>query len=247
MFGCVDGAEVARSGRLDLDLREPQPELRFGGAQQRGVRRNADRQQHAALGAALLGRRHRALDRLRAAGDDDLAGSVVVDGLDDFALRRFLAARLDGGIIEPENGRHRALARRHRRLHEAAAFTHQRQRGTEAQRAGADQGRVFTQAVARDHGRCRAAPLLPHPPGRNARRQHRRLRALGAVQVLGRARGRERPQVVAQRVGGFFIGLPHDAVLRGELAEHAHGLGTLTGKYERQCHRHAPPENRREL
>ena len=147
MFRGIDGAEPAQRRRADRGRRQPLAELRRGAPQQRGMRRHAHRQQQRALGAARLGRGHRPLDGARVTGDDDLPGRVVVHGLDHLALRGLRAGGLGSRVFEPEDRRHRALARGHRRLHGAAAFAHQRDGAAKFQRAGADQRGKFTEAV----------------------------------------------------------------------------------------------------
>ena len=71
--------------------------------------------------------------------------------------------------LQPEDGRHRAGAHRHRLLHRLRAKAHQRQRIGQRQRAGGHQRGVFAQRVAGQRRRLRRRP-------RRARRGSRRWR-----------------------------------------------------------------------
>ena len=218
----------------------------FGRAQhQAAVRRHADRQQHRALGPT----RFRGLDGTRhgggVAGDHDLARRVEIDGLDHFALGRLAAGGRKFGVIQAEDGSHRALPQRHGFLHHLAAETHDVERGPEIHGIGADQGGVLAEAVTRHRHRPRTAAVDPHPPRGHAGCQHRGLGSLRRTEVRFRARLAQRPQVVAEHLARFVEGRAHDGCGGGEVGQHADGLRTLPWKDECECHRRFSPAGRR--
>jgi len=111
----------------------------------------------------------------------------------------------------------------------------ERDRVAKCDRAGDNECAVFAEAVTRDDGGSRAAFLFPRPPDGDRGREHQRLRVAGQVERLGRTVFRERPQIVAERVGSFAHRRLHDRVRR-ESSEHADLLRALSGEYEREFH-----------
>ncbi len=199
------------------------------------MERRAHRQQHRALRAPRLRRRHRALDRFAVAGDDDLIGRVEIHRLDHLALRRFATRVRDAGIVEAHDRRHRPDARRHGFLHRLRAETHQRQRVGECQRAAGDQRRVFAQAVAgeqRGRAATRGAPGAIH---RDARREHDRLRVDGQIERVVAGLD-QRPEVLPERRGGLGERVAHDRKA-AVAAHHARRLRALPGKHQSEFHR----------
>ena len=87
-------------GATDLGGGEPLAEPDAGRFHEAAVRRHADRQLDGALGAARLRGLDGAQHRGFFAGDDHLAGRVVVDGFDHRALRGLGAGRFDVRILE---------------------------------------------------------------------------------------------------------------------------------------------------
>ena len=124
------------------------------------MERRGHRQQQRPLGAGELGELHRALDRGRRAGDDDLPAAVVVGRLADRAREIEVARRLrwrssPPAEIEAEDRRHRALADRDRLLHRLAAQAQKTRGILERQRAGGAKRRIFAERMAGDESRLR--------------------------------------------------------------------------------------------
>ena len=116
------------------------------------MERRRHRQQHGALGALGLGDLERALDRGLVAGDHDLAAAIVVGGLADLALGRFLGDRDRRLVIEPEQCRHGADADRHRLLHGETAGAQQPRGIADGKAAGGGQRGIFPERVPGDIG-----------------------------------------------------------------------------------------------
>src|SRR5690606_30713750 len=195
-------------GRAEGRGRERAGELVRRRAHQLAMRRHA----HAEPQHPLRARRARALGGTlhgRAlAGDDYLPRAVEVDGAHHFALRRFAARRDDGIVVEAENGRHAARARRRGRLHELGAARDEAHGVGERQRARAGERRVLAEAVACHERRHGTALPAPGAPGGDARRQHRGLGDDRLVQPLGRAVLHQLPQVEPELVARFRVGRP---------------------------------------
>src|SRR6185503_20782574 len=191
-------------------------------------------QAYGALGPRLLAQLRRAVHRRRVAGDHDLSGRVDVRGRDDLALRGLAAGLLDGGKVQGQDGRHRALPDRNRLLHVLAAAANGHDGVAQRQDAGGDEGRIFAQAVA-------GHPLRLHPPrgqgarGRDARGQDRGLGVRGELELVLRSFEAQPRQGEAQgAVGlveygaalgyGVVEGPPHADLLRS-LAREDEGEG----------------------
>ena len=125
-----------------------------------------------------------------------------------------------------------------RRLHQLAAAADEPDRVAEVERAGGDEGRVLAHRVAGGEGGLRGIDAELAPAGADgrevgdARGEERRLRVLGAVEVLLGTLPREPGDRLAERlVGGGEHG---GGVGRGfgEGAAHADGLAPLAGEHE---------------
>ena len=106
---------------------------------------------------------------------------------------------LDVGVLQPEDGRHGALARAAPRI--ASLRARNRTSATAAsksQATGRHQRAEFAEAVAGHHGGHGAAAFAPQSIGGHPGREHGRLRAFGGVERLGRAILAALPQVIAQ-------------------------------------------------
>ena len=168
-----------------------------------------------------------------------LLGIIEVDGIDHLAAGR---SRLQAALahlvgLQPQDGGHGALPHRHRFLHGLGAKAHQRQRIGQRKRPGSHQGGVLAQRMS-GHRHRRSAPFrTPRAPAGNAGRQHHGLGVGGEVQVVLGAAGDQRGHVFSQGRRGFFQrGTDCRVVAPG--VQHAHGLGSLAGKYEsKRCHR----------
>ena len=158
------------------------------------------------------------------AGDHELAGRVVVDRLDHFALRRRRAGRFDVRVLQAEHRGHGAQARRHGLLHRARAKLHERDRVAKLERAAADERSELAEAVAREHGRPRGAARLPCAPHGHARSQHGRLRPLGRVERLLRTLLAQPPQIVAEHGRCLLEGRAHGRLGGTERRQHADRL-----------------------
>ena len=138
------------------------------------------RQQDGPLGAPALRQRDGALDGRLVAGDDDLAGAVVVGDVADLALRR-LAGDLGGNLdLEADERRHGADAYGRRVLHSVAADAQEPRRVVELQASSSGKRRVLAERVAR-HERGVPAQFEPgfgleHPHHRHADGHECRLR-----------------------------------------------------------------------
>ena len=93
-------------------------------------------------------------------------------------------------------------------------------------------------AVAGNKVRARGGLLTPQAPERYRCSQNSRLSAVSAIQICLGAILAERPQIIAQRIGGFGKGVLDDGVLFSQLTKHANRLRTLTGKNKAEGIRH---------
>ena len=186
-----------------------------GRLHQRAVERRRHRQQHAALRAARLGGRDRALDGRGVAGDHDLARCIEVDRFDHLALRGFGAGRGDAGLVDAHHRGHRADARRARppaspaRGSAPAAPRREtrvrRRRPAPCTRPGC--GRRRCPVAVRPRRATRATP------------RRRRSSITGCVFTVrssapSLSADDERPQVLAQHVRGLGEGLAHRRMMR---------------------------------
>ena len=209
------------------------------------MERRAHRQQHAALGAARLGRLDAALDGGLVAAHHDLAAAIVVGHRDDLALRRFLAGLLRSLELDAEQGRHRALADRHRLLHRLAAQL-QKPRGIcELQGAGRRERRVLAERmagdVARQAGQRLAAVLLQDAHDGDADRHQRRLGVLGQDQLGFGPFPHQFRQILLQRLVDLVEDVPGGGKGPGQVGPHADSLGSLSRKDESATHGPFPP------
>ena len=203
------------------------------------------RQGDGALGSAGPGTLDRPLDRRRIPGNHDLPGGVVIDGLDHRPLRGLPADRGHGVILESEDRGHRTAASRHGLLHRLATEANELDSRGELERARAYERGEFPEAMAGEKRGQASAACPPSPPHGHSGREHRRLRALGGVERLLRARARELPEVVAEHLRGLGEGVAHAALGGTERRKHADRLRALTGEHECKCHEALPRKNPR--
>ena len=236
--GSIDqiGVDIAGHGidrLLHFDLRQIaiQPVLRR--LHQRTMERCADRKQLRALGAALVGEFRGTLDSSRVAGDHDLLGRIDVGWRADFALRRIGANGRDFFQIHAENRGHGADSHRHRFLHVLAAIAHGAHGIGKAESSRMQRARNILPGCARQH-----------KLGFGIRVSSTRNAATDTVRIAGCVISVRRSwssgpskqslrQLVAERLVGFFEGLPRGGIFFGEIFAHADGLRALAG--EEQC------------
>ncbi len=195
------------------------------------MHRNADRQRQRTFRAQRPGLLHGGIDGGAFAGDHDLAGGIEVGRFDHAGFDP--PAGLDHGVVgKADDSRHRALARRHRRLHQAAAFRDETHRVGQVERAGANQRAVFAEAVARHHG-CRrlVAGIEPGAIARDPGAQHRRLGDLGLVQAVFGSLGDDLAQVVAKHLRSGLEYRVNRILVFVPVGHHADRLRSLAGKY----------------
>ena len=194
---------------------------------QRTVKRRTHRQQNRPASAGGLGEFHRAIDRGRVAGDDDLIRGIEIRGAHDFALRGLRENRIElaGGKLEER--RHRAHARRNRlpactgracgpvgRHRQSGAI---RRRPVPSTRPGCGPRRK----------RARS-PWPQHRMRGDRHRQQRRLRVLGQLELVVGAFKTQTRKRKPQRIVGFLEDAGGFGERIGEGFAHACELGTLT-------------------
>jgi hypothetical protein len=172
--------------------------------------------------------------------DHDLARRVVVGDRADIASRR---TRRDGaGVVQfqPQQGRHRALADRHRLLHRQAAGLQQPRGIREAHGSRRRQRRIFAQRVAGDEGGVvsQGKSALRSQDAHNGHRHghQRRLRVLGQAQVVVGPFEHQLREALPERVVDLLKYLAGGGKGIGQRPAHADLLRSLAGKYE--CHAH---------
>ncbi|MNE48335.1 hypothetical protein D3C80_1427910 [compost metagenome] len=202
------------------------------------MRWHADRQRQRALGAGSLAGFHGALDSGLGASDHDLAWRVEVDRADHFALGCFSADPHDDSVVQTEDCRHGALPGRYSLLHELATTLDQLDRVAQAQAASGNQRAVLAQAVAGNESRTRTALCQPQTPQGDRGGENGRLGFVGLIELLFRTLLGQRPEVIAQSLGGLAEGINDQRILGAQLGKHAEGLRTLTGKDECEGCRH---------
>ena len=123
----------------------------------------------------------------------------------------------------------------HRGLHGCATETDQVDRRAKIQAPGRNEGGILAQAVPRHRGGQRTALAPPHSPGRDARRQHGRLRLLGDTQRFLRSLLAELPQVIAEDGRCLRERVSYHRFGCSQAGEHAHRLRTLAREHECEC------------
>src|ERR671914_268017 len=198
------GDERAVEGARDLELDRSSSPLSLG------------------LDAALV-------DRRILAGDDDLAGRVVVrrPDTDDLA-----AERLDDGVVEAEDRGHRARALAGRLGHREPALAHQRDGVLRGHRLRGGECRELADRVADDVVRIDPARTQRGEHG-EARGDESRVLDLRLDELLERGLEAEPAQVEARRLAGTFEHLHRLRDRLGDVAAHARLERALAGKTER--------------
>ena len=174
------------------------------------MRRHAHRQHYRALRSFAFGDFHCAFYRSRVSRNHDLGWRIEIGRFDDFiGIAGFLAGRSHDLILESQDGRHRADARRHRLLHGLCAKAHERHRVGKIDRTTRNQGAVFTQTMARRYRR--RSPFIRDPCAmkRDVRREHYRLRIDREIELFPRPVLNELPEVLADRVRGLGESIAH--------------------------------------
>ena len=170
------------------------------------------------------------------AGDDELAGAVVVRR--PHAVDRG-AELLDDGVVEPEHGRHRAgvLPRRLRRG--LAALAHERDRVAGPDRVGGGERRVLADGVADDV--VGLDPERLHRPQAGDRgRDERRLLQLRSGQLFERPLEAELRDVEADRLRRLVVHRARGRELLRHRTAHADVLRSLAREAEGDLHRSSP-------
>ena len=178
------------------------------------------------------------------AGDHDLRRVVVVGDRTDQFLATLGQDRIDrspgDGLglfqVRTEQGGHRALAHRHRRLHRSAAQLQEARGRRQVDRIRRTERGIFAQRMTRDEvgllGQPDAAFLLQHAQGRDGVRHDRGLGILGQGQLIGGSLDHQAIEVLAQRLVDLLEHLAGDGARLGQRLAHAHGLAALARKDE---------------
>ncbi len=188
------------------------------------------------LGAQFLGLFDRQFHRLLHAGDDNLAGIVVVGDNNHASRSPSLAGLFSQLQVRlADQGCHGADADRRGALHGLAAQFQQPCRIRQAERAGRRMGRVFAQAVAGDVFCCRARHTeitLKDLCGGQRHGHDRRLGVFGQGQLIFGAVLHQLEQLLAQRLVDFVEDVASAREILKQLCAHADALRTLSGKNE---------------
>ncbi len=178
------------------------------------------------------GEGHGALDGRRAPGDHHLARPVVVRRRNDLPSRRLRADLLHRGGLEAEDGCHRPLPHRHRRLHQPRPGAHGHQRFLEAQRSRRHVRGPLPETVAGGSLRARA-PSFQGAQRRHGHGEHRGLGDLGSGELLLASIEAQAGEGHAQRPVGPLEDVPGLVIGLGQGSAHPGRLGPLPGKDER--------------
>ena len=199
----------------------------------------ADGKHHGALGAARGRQVDGAFDgRLRSA-DNHLAGRIVIGDVADRAIAGFGRHRPRVFKRQAEKRRHGPLSDRNGLLHGVAAGPEQFRRVADAEGARRAERGVFAKRMPGDHGdvpreietACPQRPDDSHADGHQGG-----LGVRGQRQCLFRAFEHDGRQLLAERLVDLFEDRARFGKSVGEIAAHADGLATLTGKQECSCH-----------
>ena len=185
----------------------------------------------------------RALDRLGMAGEDDLAGIVVVGDFADLSLCSRFGQRGRLVDIGPEQRGHRAFADRHRILHGDAAQAQKLRRVRQRESARRAQGGVFTERMARDAGgvvrQLDPEFLRQHALGGDGVGHDRGLRIRGQRQFAFRPFAHQSADFLRQRLVDFLEHFARNGAGIGEIGTHPDLLAPLTGE-DKGFHRVSP-------
>ena len=189
----VGVGEERRIGVVEGDARQRRPHALGRLGHHRRVGRDRDGQHDRSLGAQGPGELRAGLDRRTGTRDDHLAGGVSV-GDDEDTVRRGAGDQLrQPGVVQADQGRHRAVLSLARRLHQPAALADQPDPVLERQRSGRDERRVLAHRMAgreRGPGRGdagRGPSLAERGEDRDRGRQQGGLGVLGPVELFGGA------------------------------------------------------------
>jgi hypothetical protein len=229
----VDG----EGGVGDLCLLQRLSQPVAGRRHERRVERAAHRQAHRPLGAGGLGELHRPIDTGHLAGDDRLAGGVVVRRDDEAAFgRRPLADPLDRLGRVAENGGHGAGPVDPGAVHQLSAAADEASGARERERARRMIGGELAERVAGGGADAGGKLIARHRPHCGTVGEQRRLRVVGERQLVGRPVETESAQRDAERLVDTLEHLPGCRKGVGEVAAHAGLLGALAGKEEDDVH-----------
>ena len=182
----------------------------------------------------ILGRCNRPLDRPDMPGDHHLSRIIVIGHGTNLALGRFIGQCRGLFDVGSEQGRHAALADRHRLLHRQAAQFQQFGGRRQVQGPRRAQRAIFAEAVAGDIAaqifQRLAAVFFHDPQGRDGIGHDRRLRIFGQGQFFGRAFAHQLEQILLQRVIDFLENFAGGAAGLGKRLAHADRLAALSRK-----------------
>ncbi len=191
-------------------------------------------------GALALGDLAGPLDGGGVAGDDHLAGRIVVGDVADLALSGLGGDGGDLVEVEAEDRRHGTGADRGGRLHGGAAQAQQPGGVGDGDGAGGGQRRILAQRMAGDEGgvalQVEPGLGLQHAQRRERGGHQRRLGVGGERQRLDRPVPHDGRQLLAQRLVDFLEHGAGDGELIGEGLAHADRLAALPGKHEGAAH-----------
>ena len=202
------------------------------------MRGHADWQDDGALGAKLLCDHGTRLDRRALAGDHDLTRGVPIGHDERSEGRRSGDKFRETGVVETDEGGHRAVTALPGGLHQLAASAHQPNTVCQGQGAGGHEGGILAHRMTGREGRGRRDQIGGGPAlteglkDRDRRCKQGGLGVLRAIQALGRAVPRE----LADRLAKGGVGSGEDRGRggggHGKFPAHAHRLRALAGEHE---------------
>ncbi len=195
-----------RDGRCpDVDLGECLAQSVACRGHERGVEGATHRQGHGPLRPELLGDLAGGGHCVRRAGDDDLAGGVVVG--DPHVAVDPCACGADEIVVEPEHGGHGAVLLVGGDLHGLAPFGDEADGVLEREGARRAQGAVLAERVSGCEAR-RQAGALDGVEDDHAEYERGELAVAGVLQLVGVGAEQQIGHVAAAGVGGLLDQLP---------------------------------------
>src|SRR6266404_1973779 len=202
---------------------------------QLAVKRRAHRKHHRALRTLRFRQFNRAFDCRSVPGDDCLVWRVDVGRSTDAAIRSLSTYRVDHFNLYADQGRHRALARRHGFLHIQPALSHGSKRVVKLQRTRGYQRRVFAERMTR-YKICSGPSSFESSQRRDRTGQNRGLRVYRQPQLFIRTLEAQTRQSNAKYAIRFLKYLPGNWQRVCQLLTHSDLLRALAWKYERCSH-----------
>ena len=167
----------------------------------------------------------------------NLTGRVEIHRLYNTLPIELLADPGDDLIVEPKHSGHTADALRDCAGHQPTALRDNREPIGETEHARPRQGGVLAETVPRHHGRfatARFSPCLPHGKARDI---HHRLGKFSQLEFVFGTVLDQRPDVVAENIGGFRKGVTDALIVLKQIRQHANGLRTLARENCSKFHR----------